>query len=96
VVPNSNYWPEMVQRLLQAGANPGETDEGGHTPLHLAAYVGDAESARLLLGVGAPIGVKDKGGRTALDWATYRGHAGSGMANTRPARSPSASHGWTP
>jgi ankyrin repeat protein len=29
--------PAMTQRLLPAGANPGETDEGGHTPLHLAA-----------------------------------------------------------
>lgn len=64
--------PAITQKLLQAGANPGATDEAGHTPLHLAAYYGDAESARALTEAGAPLMLKDSGGRTALDWAIHK------------------------
>jgi F-type H+-transporting ATPase subunit beta len=64
--------PAITQRLLNAGASPGATDEAGHTPLHLAAYYGDAESAKALIDDGAPIMLKDAGGRTALDWAIHR------------------------
>ena len=67
--------PAVTKRLLAAGANPGETDESGHTPLHLAAYFGDAESARMFIDAGAPLNVKDKGNRTALDWAMLKSHA---------------------
>lgn len=64
--------PAITEKLLQAGANPGAADEAGHTPLHLAAYYGDAESAKALIDAGAPLMLKDAGGRTALDWAIHR------------------------
>jgi F-type H+-transporting ATPase subunit beta len=66
--------PAITRKLLQAGANPGATDEAGHTPLHLAAYYGDVDSTQALLAAGASPLLKDAGGRTALDWAIHKKH----------------------
>ena len=49
-------------------------DEGGWTPLHLAAFQGDEEMTELLLNVGACPGAIDLNGRTPLHVASSRGH----------------------
>ncbi|MDR2945578.1 MAG: ankyrin repeat domain-containing protein, partial [Candidatus Adiutrix sp.] len=43
-----------VKRLLEYGADPAPRDEFGMTPLHWAAWRGDAKSCVLLLAAGAP------------------------------------------
>ncbi|KAG1458553.1 hypothetical protein G6F56_006373 [Rhizopus delemar] len=49
---------EMVQTLLEMGADPNERDNAGWTPIHEAALRGRVEIARLLLDHGANVNVK--------------------------------------
>lgn len=44
---------KMIRALLDAGANPNDTDRDGKTPLFIAAYEEDLDAARLLLDNGA-------------------------------------------
>jgi ankyrin repeat protein len=55
----------VVQALLAAGADVG-TDQGGQTPLMLAAGQGHTAVVETLLAAGADLGAKDKDGLTAL------------------------------
>jgi ankyrin repeat protein len=64
----------MVEKLLRAGANPDLRQADGFTPLHSAAFHGDAIIAGLLLLFGAdPRATNDKG-ETAADLARSKGH----------------------
>lgn len=76
-----------VKRLLDAGANPDETDDHGTcdgrpnvptsisprkvTPLMSAAGLGDTEVVKLLLDRGASVSAKDSEGNTAISAAAY-------------------------
>ncbi|KAF6208588.1 hypothetical protein GE061_017046 [Apolygus lucorum] len=40
--------PRILRRLIVAGADPGQADRNGNTPLHLATYAGDAQCVRAL------------------------------------------------
>src|SRR5207253_1989293 len=64
--------PELIQKLLDAGADPNIPDEDGVTPLMKAANRGDPDRVIALLSAGAVPKAKDKSGRTALDWAKER------------------------
>jgi ankyrin repeat protein len=57
-----------ARALLEAGANPNVTQQGGYTPLHSAAHNGDAELVRLLLEHGA-VQAADDSGQTPADLA---------------------------
>jgi ankyrin repeat protein len=57
---------QIVDSLLKAGARVVETNNVGHTALHLAK---DAEIARLLLAAGARLDIRTKYGDTPLDSA---------------------------
>jgi ankyrin repeat protein len=46
---------ERVAELLASGADPAARSPDGFTPLHLAAFFGHAETARLLISAGAPV-----------------------------------------
>jgi ankyrin repeat protein len=60
---------EMTTWLLEQGANVNARPHGG-TALHWAAFLGRAESVRLLLDRGADVTILDEGnGGTALNWA---------------------------
>ncbi|CAB3251635.1 unnamed protein product [Arctia plantaginis] len=62
-IPLLNFWPQMctgifnyifflrdiVHTLLEMGASPCTVDKKGATPLHLAAFKGDAEAVGMLL-----------------------------------------------
>ncbi len=66
--------PAIVRQLLAAGHSANEADALGRTALMNAAYVGQAESTRLLIGAGASIGARSKTGETACQ--TIRAGAG--------------------
>ena len=65
-----------VKRLLSIrNINVNVKDDWrGSTPLHLAAYNGHIEIARLLLQNGAEVNAKSNYGRTPLHCSAYRGH----------------------
>ena len=60
---------DMVQRLLENGADPNICNNDRTTPLHEASSRGSLEAARLLLSYGAKVDVKDKKGNTPLQLA---------------------------
>jgi len=64
----------IVSRLLAAGADVNARAGGGYTPLHIAAFEGDAALLNTLLAHGAEAETRADDGRTALAIAEERGH----------------------
>ncbi len=61
---------EAITQLVKAGARlDARTARDGHTPLMVAARVGNVVTARALIKEGAPVEVKSDQGYTALMWA---------------------------
>ncbi|MEW6277863.1 MAG: ankyrin repeat domain-containing protein [Candidatus Eremiobacterota bacterium] len=65
---------EVLEALLDAGADPSACDASGGTALHSASDHGHARTVRRLLEGGAPINSIDGIGATALDFAVASGH----------------------
>lgn len=74
---------EMVELLLEFGADPNQQDEsrhtehgmiGGDTPLHNAVYKGSAKMVKLLLAHGADPDITNASGANATDFAERRNH----------------------
>ena len=68
------YQPEMLERLLEAGAAPCAADNMGRTVLHYAAegytHTATRQAAELLFDFGWPdVSAADNEGRTPLDIA---------------------------
>jgi peptide-methionine (S)-S-oxide reductase len=59
----------IVRLLLEAGASPRQSSEGGATPLHAAARVGPLALVELLIRGGALSWQGDQRGQSALDYA---------------------------
>lgn len=66
---------EIVRMLLDAGADPNARSASDGTPLHTAAFIGDAEITRLLLAAGGDPDLKNDKGLTPLDLARERGNS---------------------
>ncbi|KAI3872051.1 hypothetical protein MKX03_001398, partial [Papaver bracteatum] len=64
---------DMVEYLLEKGANPDASNDMNHTPLHQAANSGDTKIITLLLSRGVPVDVVSRSGN-ALQFAAARGH----------------------
>ena len=65
---------EVVQLLLNAGADPDKGTVHGKTPLQVAANRAQKEVVLLLLNAGADPDRVDHAGRTPIDVASYLGH----------------------
>lgn len=66
--------PELVQLLLDAGADVSVLSYGGLTPLHFAAMNDNCTIINMLLSAGADKRAKDDDGDTAADIAAQRGN----------------------
>lgn len=64
-------YPEVVQLLLDQGANLSYVDKDGRIPLYSAAEGGYAEVVQVLLDKGANPSSTDEDGETPLRLATY-------------------------
>lgn len=67
--------PELIQTLLDAGADPNRRDGRGMSALMLAVAsdTHQLKSVELLLARGADVGIRSEAGETALDWARRTG-----------------------
>ncbi len=72
--PNSQTRTDCVRLLLEAGASPNNRQEGGNTPLHTSAHLGDSSTAEALLAHGADAGLRADDGKSAADYARDGGH----------------------
>ena len=90
---------EDMRRLTELRGVPVDgVDERGRTALHVAAYEGKLEAARVLLELGASVHVADRRGRTALHLAAFadrrllvkllRAHGASGNVKDSLGRTP--------
>ena len=68
---------EIVELLIDNGADVNPQDVNGWTPLHQAARNGHKEIAELLIAKGEDVNAKNEDGETPLDWANWRSHAGT-------------------
>eukprot|EP01052_Picozoa_sp_SAG31_P007741 SAG31_NODE_373_length_16597_cov_21.519518_13_plen_171_part_00 len=58
-------------------------DDGGATPLHLAAWKGNEAAVMALISHGAEVNAQDRSGWTPLHWAAFKGRAGAAAALLR-------------
>ncbi len=65
---------QILEQLLQQGADIRATDPEGNTALHRAASKGQLKSARILVQNGAALNRKNKKGETPLYLAALNGH----------------------
>ena len=65
--------PEVVNLLIERGADVNLGTARGTRPLHASAENGSVEITNALLDHGADVNLRDGGGRTPLHWAAYNG-----------------------
>ncbi|MGY6500710.1 MAG: ankyrin repeat domain-containing protein [Acidimicrobiales bacterium] len=71
---------DLLDDLIERGADVNRRDDAGATALHHAAVGGDLDCVRRLLGAGVDRTVQDLSGRTAAAVARFHGHMEVGAA----------------
>ena len=66
---------DVLELLIEYGAEVDTASEKLHTPLHIAAHAGHAPAICALLAHGADTRMRDDVGKTALDYAQEEGHS---------------------
>jgi ankyrin repeat protein len=87
-IPGSANWDpesqvEVIDRLLDSGADPNVPDKNGTTPLHRAVRNRCSAAVARLLEAGADPDVRNRRGSSArqlTQWTTGRGGSGSAAA----------------
>lgn len=72
--PNAETRTACVRLLLEAGADVNNRQEGGNSPLHTSAHLGDSASVDALLAHGADAELRSDDGKSAADYAREGGH----------------------
>lgn len=67
---------DIIELLVNSGANVDMLDRGSQTPLHLASKTGRVENVQALLHKGARVDVIDSSGQTALHLAAAKDPTG--------------------
>ena len=65
---------DVVQVLIDAGADIEAKDDEGHSPLHLASISGELTTVKVLVKAGADVRATDACGNTCLILAAHHGH----------------------
>jgi len=65
---------QIVRLLLENGAPPNVSQDGGWVPLHQAAQIGDQEMVKVLLQYGADPQLRNDDGKSAAEMALAKGH----------------------
>ena len=88
---------DIVNALLEGGANPNQPNKNGSTPLSAATGKSSAEILKILLDSGANVDATDKLGRSALIWAASEGKSNIAMILLEAGANPNAAmdHGGT-
>ena len=89
---------ELVETLVEAGAEVNAIGGDGGTPLHWACHHDDVGTVRLLLDGGADPAIRNRWGRTPLHVAARRGCTQVAMLLLARGAEPDATtrEGWTP
>ncbi len=66
---------EIMQLLIEHGANVNAAESGGWTPLHFAANEPQPDAIPILVSAGANLRARDSDGRTPLQLAQNKGHS---------------------
>ena len=70
-------YPDLVENLLEIGANTASVNEAGFSALHVSSMNGKADTTQLLVDAGAALELVDSSfGATSLHMATQEGHCG--------------------
>eukprot|EP00300_Choanocystis_sp_HF-7_P025768 c27948_g1_i1.p1 GENE.c27948_g1_i1~~c27948_g1_i1.p1 ORF type:complete len:151 (-),score=27.00 c27948_g1_i1:283-735(-) len=64
---------DLVELLIDVGADVNKQNESGNTPMIVAAMNGHWDLVELLINLGADMNISSKSGWTALCWAAFDG-----------------------
>ena len=70
----SKNYTDVINLLLERGADPNIAEQDGYTPLIIAKSKGQYPAMTLLLERGADVNKADNKGRTLLHWASLTGN----------------------
>jgi ankyrin repeat protein len=76
IIAAYNDQPELVQFILEKGANPDAQDMAGNTALMGASFKGYTGIVEQLLNAGADVNLRNSNGAPALTFAATFGHLG--------------------